>query len=116
MKILSSQAHGVLDYMSAGMLLALPTVFRMSKPVSTLLTGAGVMTLFYSAITRYEFSLAKVLPFRTHLLLDRLSAASFIGAPLLLREKEDTVNLMLAGIGVFELAATLLTDENDPIG
>ena len=46
-KPVSTKTHGVLDYASVPMLLALPRLFGWSPPVRTLLTVAGLGTLFW---------------------------------------------------------------------
>lgn len=109
-KPLSSRAHGVLDYLTAGTLLAAPRLLGWSAPVTRLLTGAALGTLAYSALTRYELAPVKLLPLSAHLALDGLSGATFVAAPLLLFPEEDgPTRGALAGIGLFEIAAARLT-------
>ncbi|MDX1995368.1 MAG: hypothetical protein SF029_23490 [bacterium] len=113
MKVISSEAHGALDYLTAGTLLALPRLLRLSPKVTTLLTGAAIGTFVYSLFTRYDLGLIKLVPFKTHLLFDLGSGLAFMGAPLLLRDEDETVNAMIMGIGAFEVAASILTDGDD---
>jgi hypothetical protein len=101
--------HGVLDYLTAGALLALPRALGWSQPVTKLVTGAALGTLAYSALTRYELAPAKVLPMRGHLALDSMSAALFAAAPFVLPAESAGTKRALAGIGLFELAVVLLT-------
>jgi hypothetical protein len=82
-KPISTRTHGILDYLTAGALLALPRALGWSAPVTKLVTGAALGTLAYSALTRYELAPAKVLPMRAHLALDGLSGALFAAAPFL---------------------------------
>jgi hypothetical protein len=111
-KLLSTKAHGSIDYATAGALLVAPRVLGLSERVTTLLTGAALGTLGYSLLTRYERGLVRVLPMRAHLALDLAQGAALCAAPLLLPDEDDAVKAALVGLGVFELAVTLATDPN----
>lgn len=108
-KLISTRTHGVLDYLTAGALFALPRALGWSDRVTGLLTGAAVGTVGYSLLTRYELGVVKVLPMRAHLVLDALSGAALCAAPLLLPDEDDEVKQALVGLGLFELAASALT-------
>jgi hypothetical protein len=113
-KPISTRTHGILDYLTAGALLALPRALGWSAPVTKLVTGAALGTLAYSALTRYELAPAKVLPMRAHLALDGLSGALFAAAPFLLPAEPQGTRRALTGIGLFELAVVLLTRTTTP--
>jgi hypothetical protein len=100
----------MLDYMTAGTLLALPALLKPSSEVATLLRGAGVGTLVYSLLTDYELGAAGVIPMQGHLLLDAMSGATFAAAPLLFPDEDKTVLGVMVGLGVFELMASLMTE------
>ena len=70
MKLLSTRTHGVVDYLTAGTLLALPRAMGWGDRVTNLLTGAALGTVAYSLLTRYELGAVKVLPMKAHLALD----------------------------------------------
>ena len=110
MKIISTRMHGVLDYLTAGALMLTPRALNWSTGITRMMTGAALGTIGYSALTNYELGLAWVLPMRAHLALDALSAALFCGGPLLFPDEKAHVRISLAGIGVFELAVTLLSE------
>ncbi len=84
MKPMTTRIHGMLDYLSVGVLLALPRVFHWRKEPTRLLTASALSTLVYSLLTRYEWGLARVLPVKAHLALDTTSGVILCGAPLLL--------------------------------
>src|SRR3954452_19407841 len=109
MKPLSTRTHGVLDYLTAGLLLALPRALGWDRPVTCLLTGAAAGTLAYSALTRYELGPIKLLPMPAHLALDGASGARFVAAPAFLTREPAGTRASLVGIGLFEIAAALLT-------
>jgi hypothetical protein len=113
MKIISTRMHGVLDYLTAGALLALPRALRWDPGVTRMMTGAALSTIGYSALTSYELGLLRVLPMPAHLALDTLSAVLFCGGPLLFPDQDSGVRRALVAIGLFELAVTLMT-ESEP--
>jgi hypothetical protein len=108
-KPISSRVHGMVDYATGAALLALPNLLGWHGGAATLARTMGLGTLAYSALTDYELGLQKLVPFPAHLALDGLSAATFLAAPLLLGER-SSVRGVLLGIGLFELAATLLSE------
>jgi len=113
-KLISTRTHGVIDYLAAGALIALPRAMGWSERVTTLLTGAGLGAVGYSLLTRYELGAAKVLPMRAHLALDALSGATLCAAPLVLEDEPSEVKAALVGLGLFELAAALTTVPESP--
>lgn len=113
-KPISTQMHGVLDYVSAGTLLALPRMLGWGNGITNAMTVAGLTTLTYSLLTRYELGAAKVLPMQTHLALDGMSGLLLAGLPMLF-PNERKESALLVGLGLFEVAASLLTEEHSPI-
>jgi hypothetical protein len=109
----STKAHGILDYLSVGTLLALPRMMGWSANVTRLLTFAALGTLVYSLTTRYEFSITKLLPMKTHLLLDAMSGVMLGSSPLIFNRENPMVKRALIGLGLFEISAALLTKPQD---
>ena len=110
MRIIPTKVHGILDYLSVATLAGLPRLMGWDDRVTNLLTGAAAGTLVYSLLTRYELGLAGVLPMKAHLALDGMSGASLCAAALLLRDQEEaSVVGTLYGLGVFEMAAAVMT-------
>jgi hypothetical protein len=73
MQVISPEMHGVLDYVTAGTLLAAPKLFRFDKlrgPAVRVPRIFGSMILGQAAMTDYRLGLLKVLPFNMHLALD----------------------------------------------
>ncbi len=116
MKLFSTRAHGVLDYLTVGTLLTLPRALGWSNKVTSVLTGAALSTLAYSLLTRYELGLFKVLPVKVHLALDAMSGALFCGAPFLLPDEDVEVTGTLVGLGIFEIAVALTTETEPAFG
>jgi hypothetical protein len=110
MRPIPTSVHGILDYLSVGTLFALPRVLRWPKVLTDLLTGMALSVLGYSLLTRYELGLFRRLPMPMHLRLDFMSTVATFAAALMFRRKNATIGPVLIGMGVFELAATLLSD------
>ncbi len=110
MKLFSTRTHGVLDYSSVVLLLALPRALGWSRPVTNLLTGSALATLVYSLLTRYELGAAKLLPMPAHLALDRTSGLALGAAAGLMAGEPGAVRAALLGLGLFEVAASLTTE------
>lgn len=109
---MDSRTHGTLDYLTVGFLLMLPRALRWNKSITSTFTGAALGTLVYSMLTRYELGIFRLLPFRTHLVLDALNGAFFCMAPLLFRKHHPTVQATMVGIGLFEIVASVSTEDD----
>ena len=114
MKPISTSTHGILDYLTVGALFLLSRMFGWNRRVSSLLGGLALGTLGYSLVTRYEFSVAKMLPMKAHLILDALSGLALVFAPTFFRSRNPLVNATLIGTGVFEVAVAISTDSSEP--
>jgi hypothetical protein len=107
---LPSEIHGVIDYMTASTLIALPRMLGLRGRLRSMLTMVGLGTIAYSMMTRYELSALKVLPFKTHLKLDTMNGVLMTTAPLMFKNEDSRITTLLAGIGMFELAVTALSN------
>ncbi len=110
MKLFSTRTHGVLDYASVILLLALPRVLGWSQPVTRLLTGSALATLVYSLLTRYELGAVKWLPIPAHLALDRASGLALGASAGMMTGEPGAVRAALLGLGLFEVTASLTTE------
>lgn len=110
MKLFSTRTHGVLDYSSVVLLLALPRALGWSKAVTGLLTGSALATLVYSIVTRYELGPLKLLPMPAHLALDRTSGVTLCMAAAAMTSEPGGVRAALLGLGLFEVTASLTTE------
>jgi hypothetical protein len=84
-RFIPTQVHAVLDYLTGGVLVCAPRLFGITdEPVAArVLEVAGGGATAYSMITDYELGLVKVLPMRTHLMLDAGSGALMAASPWL---------------------------------
>jgi hypothetical protein len=116
MKLFSTRMHGMLDYLTVGILFTLPRALGWSGQVTRMMSSAALSTLGYSLLTRYELGLFKVLPMKAHLALDAMSGAAFCSAPWLFPNEEMSVTGTMAGLGLFEIAVALTTETEPTFG
>ena len=107
MRFIPTRVHGLLDYLTAGVLIAAPSLlnFRHHGMQRWLPVGLGVGTIGYSLLTDYELGLFKIIPMPMHLALDAANGALLAASPWLFGFAED-VSAPHLGLGLFELAVT----------
>jgi hypothetical protein len=110
MKLFSTYTHGILDFLTAVVLLLVPRAFRFNKTLTNLMTADAFILLTYSLFTRYEWGMVRKLPMSAHLGLDAVGGLMYVGAPWLFPEARDNVKRFLAAKGVLTIAAALLTE------
>ncbi len=107
MRVISTRAHGVIDYLSGGMLLSAPSLLGLTEvPASArVFRLAGGGAALYSLLTDYELGLFKVLPMPVHLALDAANGALLAASPWLFGFAEE-VSAPHLGLGLFEIVVT----------
>ena len=75
-KPIPTTVHGVLDYMTAGLLFSLPRVLGWGSCATRVMDIAGSGAVAYSLLTKYELGLVKVLPMKAHLAMDAVGGAA----------------------------------------
>ncbi len=116
MKVLSPEAHGVLDYVTAASLLVVPEVLEVSKDserASWLLRISGIAILAQALLTNYKLGLVRLLPFKMHLGNDFVLSSGLALAPFLLGirdERRPKTWLPHLLFGLYAFATTLMTD------
>jgi hypothetical protein len=108
-KPISTKVHGVLDFMTAGLLVTLPRAMGWSNCVTRLLDASAATTVVYSLLTRYELGVVKALPMKAHLAIDALQGGALVGASAFLEGEDPEVRATLAALGAFELGVTALS-------
>ena len=111
MKIITTKAHGILDYLMGALLIIAPWIFDFARDgaetwIPVLL---GVGTVSYSLLTKYEYSIFKSIPMKTHLNLDLLSGIFLAASPWLFGFN-DYVYMPHLVLGIVEVLASLLTE------
>ena len=85
MRVISTRAHGVLDYLTGATLLSAPSLFGLTDvPASArVFRLAGGGATLYSLLTDYELGVVRVLPMPLHLAMDAASGALLASSPWL---------------------------------
>jgi len=100
----------MLDYLTALLVILSPWIFQFADddPATAVPLLVGIVTIFYSLITNYEYSIATAIPFRVHLVLDTLLALFLAVSPWLLgfSEKVYLPHLLL---GIAELTIVMIS-------
>jgi hypothetical protein len=111
MRVISSKVHGVLDYVVGIILIIAPWMlgFARNGAETWVPVVLGCITLLYSICTNYELGRFKMLPMRTHLVIDFLSGLLLAASPWLFNFR-DQVYLPHLILGIFEMVVVLLSD------
>lgn len=113
MKFLTPTLHGLGDYAAAAALIAGPFVLGISEQsivAHWFSIAGGVGLIVYSLLTDYTFSLAKTIPFKTHLLLDTTAGLAFVIFPFLVGlEGVARIYFLVMGVGVIFVVAVSKT-------
>ena len=112
MRVISTKAHGVLDYMMGLLLIASPWIFGFATGGAEqwlpVILGAGAIV--YSLLTNYEMGVAKTISMPTHLMLDLMSGILLAASPWLFGFA-DSVYLPHLILGIAEIGASLMTQK-----
>lgn len=110
MKLITTKTHAYLDYIVGIFLLFAPFIFQLSqeRPDGIIFFILGTTLLIYSIMTSYELGLFKIIPMKTHLLLDIASGIFLAASPWILGFS-DRVYLPHLIVGLFEICAGLMT-------
>ena len=114
MRFVNDKIHGVIDYVAAFALIAVPFIlnFQAVSPFAHWFSVvAGVGLFVYSLITNYTFSAKGVISFGLHLILDVIAGAAFIALPFILGFSGNPRIFYLAS-GAAVVILVLLTDPN----
>lgn len=108
--MISSKIHAVLDYVVGLLLIAAPWLlgFADNSAATMVPVILGILTLVYSLFTNYEYSLARMLPYKTHLIIDFVAGMLLLSSPWLLGFN-DRVYLPHVILGAFEMVAVMLS-------
>ena len=118
-RIITPRVHGLLDYMSAIVLILAPSVLEFNEvsPYAYWLSViAGVILILYSLMTDYDFSIGMLIPLKTHLVIDFSAGVLFILWPFIF----DFTGLVLAyylvmGFGILLVVGLTQSDEESQL-
>ena len=109
-KLISTKMHGVLDYLTVGMMLGLPRMLGCKRSFTDAVTCLALGKLAYALFTRHELGAVKVIPMKTHLALDTAGGATLAALPFLMDEDDPAARTACVALGIFDIAAAPLTE------
>ena len=110
-KRLSPLLHGIIDYVFAAALFAVPRVIGSNKKARRLYTTNAVSTVLYSAVTSYPLSIKHIIPYKTHRTADYINIALLASAILYKPVQKDKRALVFTlSMAAAALVTVLLTD------
>ena len=110
MQTIPTRVHGMLDYVVAIFLIAMPWVFGFADHAEArwVPVALGIATIIYSLFTDYEYGLIRRIPFKTHLVLDTINGVVLAASPWLFGFSEY-IYLPHLLVGLMELGVVLLS-------
>ena len=113
MRFIPTRVHGVLDYLTGGVLITAPVILGFGKRGSNraktwlpVALGAGASA--YSLFTDYELGVIKLIPMPVHLGLDAANGVLLAASPWLFGFADEDWTPHLA-LGLFEVGAALVS-------
>ena len=118
MNVINSRTHGVIDYLTGALLIIAPYIFGFAsggiEQWLPMLIGAAILLM--SLITRYELSVAKVIPLPVHLGVDIVAGLLLAVSPWLFGFA-DVIWWPHLLVGLFEIVVAVLTRRHsDTVG
>ena len=109
MRFIRPSVHGVLDYLVALALIAVPLVAdfgRVSPAAAGISIAAGTGLALYSLLTDYAAGLRRVIPWRLHLRLDAAAAVVLAAVPIVL-DLDGGLRAFFLAVAVADLLVVL---------
>ncbi len=115
MKIISSEAHAALDYLTVVIFALAPTVIGLTGTSAMISYGLAVVHLSMTLVTDMPFSPVKILPIRLHALVElAVGPVLVIGGSLL--ELPAPARMFFIAMGVIIFAVWLLSSYSHATG
>jgi hypothetical protein len=109
-KPISTQTHGILDYLTAATLATLPSMLGLSERTTRALQMMAMGKLCYSMLTDNELGLARLIPMKAHLAMDAANGVALAALPYMLGEDDEAAWAVCIGAGLMELSAAAMTE------
>ncbi|SDY61828.1 SPW repeat domain-containing protein [Citreimonas salinaria] len=109
--MIDTKTHGIIDYVTGALLLVAPYLFNFATGgiEQWLPQLLGVLIIVMSLLTRYELSVAKVIPLKVHLGVDMAGGALLAVSPWLFGFA-DIIWWPHLLVGLLEIVVPLMTD------
>jgi hypothetical protein len=111
LRVISTKAHGIADYLSAPALLALPGLLELEGPPKLAMQAVGATVLATAPFTDYEVGVKRVVPMRVHLALDLASGLLMAASPAAGGRRRWLAPVLA---GAAEVAVALTTKQAPP--
>lgn len=109
LKFISQTAHGIIDWMTVPILACVPRALGYDRPATRLFdVGAGGIAVS-SALTDYPAGLVKLMPMKTHLMLDKMTGGVFLASAAVMEDEPPLVRTCLGATGLFLLLTGFCT-------
>ncbi len=110
MRFLPTKIHGVLDYITGIILIAMPWIIDLKKDSAAywIFIVLGLGAILYSLFTNYELGLSRKISMPVHLLMDTINGILLAGSPWLLGFSEQTWKIHFFA-GIFEIIVSMIT-------
>jgi hypothetical protein len=116
-RFIPRKTHAILDYLVGGLLLVAPNLLGFSDEGEAAMVPRiiGIVIILQSLITDYEISIAKLIPFRIHLIGDVLTGLILLLSPFVFGFIDEPVNVWLPHIlvGLMELGVVAMTNPSE---
>ncbi len=112
MRFVTSNIHGIFDYLFAALLIAMPWLLGVAQiggPETLVPITVGVGVILYSLITDYEWGIFPWIPLRVHLIFDILAGGTLIVSVIFFGFYQYVLWFPYVAIGLLGIAAALLT-------
>lgn len=110
------KAHNVMDYLIAAILILTPFAMQFARvaPARNVFLVLGIGLFAYSIVTRYYYSIAKIIPLGLHMTLDCIAGIVLLFAPNLFNYRDlitsgPYVAHIILGLGALGLVALTKT-------
>ncbi len=115
MAMIPTRVHGVLDYLTAIVLIAAPWLlgFADGGPAQWIPVLLGFGIILYSLMTDYEWGALRELPMPVHLGMDAAGGVLLAASPWLFGFSHLVIWPHVL-VGLFEIAAALVTERHAP--
>lgn len=115
MRIISTKVHGMLDYPLAIILLFAPNIFDFSDVGGAAVAVPriiGVLIIFTSLMTKYEFGVFKVISMANHLRLDYAASLLLAASPFIFGFADEEANAWVphVAVGLAYFVASMMTE------
>jgi hypothetical protein len=112
MKFISPALHGVLDYLTFGAFLAIPTAYDFTGAYAVVCYLLAASVLVMALLTNMPLGAAKVLPFWVHGRVELVAGLVLIASPWIFgfAHSSETARNLFIGAGIAFLVVNALTD------